>query len=115
MKQSAAARKVPEWRISANAGSAPDRVFVRNSGKLLSDGIPGFYTYEGFYKVFMPGLAKVAHDQASESWVLGDAAPKGGEAAISSSLQRDIVQLYTNDYITRPRPSTCCRRRPPRR
>jgi type VI secretion system protein ImpL len=99
MKQSAAARKLPEWRISANAGSAPDRVFVRNSGKLLSDGIPGFYTYEGFYKVFMPGLAKVAHDQASESWVLGDAAPKGGEAAISSSLQRDIAQLYTNDYI----------------
>src|SRR6185437_9715682 len=37
--------------------------------------------------------------QASESWVLGDAAPKGGEAAISSSLQRDIAQLYTNDYI----------------
>ena len=99
MKQSAAARKVPEWRISANAGSAPDRVFVRNSGKLLSDGIPGFYTYEGFYKVFMPGLAKVARDQASESWVLGDAAPKGGEAAISSGLQRDITQLYTNDYI----------------
>jgi type VI secretion system protein ImpL len=90
---------LPEWRISANAGSAPDRVFVRSSGKLLSDGIPGFYTYEGFYKVFMPGLAKVARDQASESWVLGDAAPKGGEAAISSGLQRDIVQLYTNEYI----------------
>ncbi|HET7594952.1 MAG TPA: type VI secretion system membrane subunit TssM, partial [Stellaceae bacterium] len=99
MKQSAAARKLPEWRIAANAGPAADRVFVRNSGKLLSDGIPGLYTYEGFYKVFMPGLASVARDVARESWVLGDAAPKGGEAAISSGLQRDIAQLYTNDYI----------------
>ncbi len=99
MKQSAAARKLPEWRIAANAGPAADRVFVRNSGKLLSDGIPGLYTYEGFYKVFMPGLASVARDVARESWVLGDAAPKGGEATISSGLQRDIAQLYTNDYI----------------
>src|SRR5260370_630694 len=31
MKQSAAARKLPEWRIAANAGPAADRVFVRTS------------------------------------------------------------------------------------
>ena len=100
LKQSAAARKLPEWRIAANAGPAADRVFVRNSGKLLSDGIPGLYTYQGFYQVFLPGLASVSRDVARESWVLGDAAPKGGEAVISSGLQRDIAQLYANDYIT---------------
>ncbi|HEX7968786.1 MAG TPA: type VI secretion system membrane subunit TssM [Stellaceae bacterium] len=99
MKRSPAARKLQDWRIAANAGPAADRVFVRNSGKLLSDGVPGFYTYEGYYKVFLPGLGSVARDMARESWVLGDAAPKGSEASISSSLQRDIAQLYVNDYI----------------
>src|SRR5260221_8715774 len=99
MEQSAAAGTLAAWRLAANAGPAADRVFVRNSGKLLSGGIPGLYTYEGFYKVFMPGLASVARDVARESWVLGDAAPKGGEATVSSGLQRDIAQLYTNEYI----------------
>jgi type VI secretion system protein ImpL len=99
MKHGPAARKLPDWRISDNAGPAADRVFQRSSGKLLSDGIPGFYTYEGYYKVFLPSLTTVALDMARESWVLGDAAPKGGDASVSSNLRRDITQLYFNDYI----------------
>jgi type VI secretion system protein ImpL len=99
MKASAAAHKIQDWRISANAGPSADRVFVRRSGKLLSDGIPGFYTYEGYYKVFLPGLADVALTMARERWVLGSAAPQGSEASLSSSLQQDIAKLYTADYI----------------
>src|SRR5260370_17909579 len=47
----------------------------------------------------MPGIDSVARDVARESWVLGDAAPKGGEATVASGLQRDIAQLYANEYI----------------
>src|SRR5258708_12986655 len=47
----------------------------------------------------MPGLASVARDVARESWVLGDAARKGGEATVSSGLQGGIGQVYTNEYI----------------
>jgi type VI secretion system protein ImpL len=99
MKASAAAHKIRDWRISANAGPSADRVFMRRSGKQLSDGIPGFFTYEGYYKVFLPGLADVALTMARERWVLGSAAPEGSDASLSSSLQHDIAQLYTTDYI----------------
>jgi type VI secretion system protein ImpL len=95
IKDSAAARGLELWRISRHAGPGADRVF---SGKLLSDGIPGLYTHDGYYKVFLPALAHVAQDTVSESWVLGDAPSKGTEIAVTADLQRDIAQLYTSDY-----------------
>ena len=37
----------------------------------MTDGIPGFYTVDGFYKVLLPQLPDATRQVASESWVLG--------------------------------------------
>jgi type VI secretion system protein ImpL len=95
IKQSAATRQATPWRPIDYAGPAGDRALQRSSGKPLGEGVPGLFTYDGFYKVFLPALATASRDMAKEAWVLGDAAPKGGEA----TLERDIGQLYAEEYI----------------
>ena len=47
------------------------RVFIRRSGAPLTEGVPGFYTIDGFYKVLLPNLPAATIQVASESWVLG--------------------------------------------
>ena len=53
---SAAAQAVAPWRPADAVGAAGAQVFVRASGKKLTDGIPGFYTIDGFYTVLLPAL-----------------------------------------------------------
>lgn len=100
--QSPAARDLAEWRASENGGPAIGRVFTRVSGRPLSDGIPGIYTYNGFHGVFLPALGGVARDVAAESWVLG---PESDIADMSDEdieqLSDDVMSLYLNDYATR--------------
>ena len=70
---SGAAKAVQPWRPADALGAAGVRVFVRASGKPLTEGVPGFYTIDGFYKVLLPALGNVTKQVASESWVLGSA------------------------------------------
>jgi len=99
LRGSAAARALPEWRLVEAGGPATARVFTRPSGKLLSEGIPGLFTRDGFYKVLLPGLKDVTEETREESWVLGDQAPKDGVAG--EKLTRDVLQLYLDDYVSR--------------
>ena len=72
IRPSAAAQRLPEWRPSDALGPAGVPLFVRASGKPLTDGIPGFFTVDGFHKVLLPSLAGATKSVVSESWVLGD-------------------------------------------
>ncbi len=92
---------IPEWRITDVAGPSAPRVLVRTSGKALSDGIEGIYTYKGFNEVFLAEALGVAQRISSESWVLGPtAASEQSETALVATA-RDVLDLYYNDYISR--------------
>jgi type VI secretion system protein ImpL len=96
---SGAAQAVPPWRPADALGAAGVRVFMRASGKPLTDGIPGFYTIDGFYKVLLPALGDATKQVASESWVLGsrfELAPHSPEA---QRLEHEVIELYEADYI----------------
>ncbi|SNS92216.1 MULTISPECIES: type VI secretion system membrane subunit TssM [unclassified Azospirillum] len=96
LRQSPEAWRLAEWRLVDAAGPLADRVFVRPSGKLLSNGVPGFYTRAGFREVFLNGLSGAAGDVAKDSWVIN------GQPTADlrdGKLERDILQLYLNDYI----------------
>jgi type VI secretion system protein ImpL len=97
IKQSKTARDLPEWRIVDHAGPAADQIFARASGKPLTDGIPGIYTYRGFYQGFLPALDNVAHQVEAERWVRGGPA---GEDGTSDRFQHDVLALYLNDYAS---------------
>jgi type VI secretion system protein ImpL len=95
---SAAAQAVPTWRPADALGAAGARVFVRASGKPLTDGIPGFYTINGFYKVLLPALGNVTKQVASESWVLGTRAELVADSPEARDLEHDVIALYEVDY-----------------
>src|SRR5262249_1682347 len=91
------AQNVPPWRPSDVLGPAGVRVFTRPSGRKLSDGIPGFFTFDGFHKVLLPALPDAIRQVASESWVLGQKVPVL-DAAQQSEMANAVVKLYEDDY-----------------
>jgi len=95
---STAAQAVPMWRPSDALGAGGVRVFLRASGKPLTDGIPGFYTIDGFYHVLLPALGNVTKEVANESWVLGTAASLTPDSAESRQIEHDVISLYETDY-----------------
>jgi type VI secretion system protein ImpL len=101
IKNSAMARALPPWQPATAAGASGVRVFVRKSGAPMTDGVPGFYTVDGFYKVLLPQLPLATRQVASESWVLGKDAQIDPTSPQVLSLQRDVIALYTDEYAKR--------------
>jgi type VI secretion system protein ImpL len=98
IKPSAAAQSLPPWRPSDVLGPAGVRVFTRASGKKLSDGVPGFFTVDGFHKVLLPALPAATREVASESWVMGQKVPVSLDNAQQTELANSVVKLYLDDY-----------------
>ncbi len=101
IRPSAAAQHLAPWRPSDALGAAGVLLFVRASGKPLTDGIPGFFTVDGFQKVLLPSLGSAVKSVVSESWVLGnriafDPVPNGPQM---QELERDVIALYEADYV----------------
>ncbi len=98
IRDSAAAAQVPPW-VPANAmGPAGAGLFIRASGKPLTDGIPGFYTVKGFHTVLLPALGHAAQDVADESWVLGSTQQVDPSSPDMVNLEQNVIKLYEQDY-----------------
>ena len=98
IRPSAAARRMPPWVPADVLGSSGTRMFVRPSGKPMTEGVAGFYTVEGFQRVLLPSLAPTALQVAAESWVLGSRSVAGVADPALQTLETDVVALYCNDY-----------------
>uniref|UniRef100_UPI0022EB4F50 ImcF-related family protein n=1 Tax=Falsiroseomonas oryzae TaxID=2766473 RepID=UPI0022EB4F50 len=99
IRPSAAATQLPPWRPGDAAGAAGARLFLRGSGRPLTDGIPGFYTVEGFHRVLLPSLPGAAREVANESWVLGARSEIDPRSPALQTLERDVVALYVAEYV----------------
>ena len=104
IKPSAAAQSLPPWRPSDVLGPAGVRVFTRASGKKLSDGVPGFFTVDGFHKVLLPALPSATREVASESWVMGQKVPANLDPRAASRARRTTWSSSTS--TTTPRRGT---------
>ncbi|MFQ5621860.1 MAG: type VI secretion system membrane subunit TssM [Paracoccaceae bacterium] len=95
----AKARALPQWRLTDIGGPAISRVMTRSSGKALSDGIPGVFTYDGFNKFFLSEALEVSQRVQNESWVLGPFGTAEQSTQALAAISRDVLDLYYNDFI----------------
>jgi type VI secretion system protein ImpL len=98
IKPSAAAQALPPWTPAEALGPAGLRVFVRASGRKMTDGIPGFLTVDGFHKVLLPALPEATREVATESWVLGQKANVNLDDAEQRKLANEVIGQYMDDY-----------------
>ena len=87
------------WIPADAAGPSGVRLLQRRSGLPMTDGIPGFFTVDGFYKVLLPQLPTATREAASESWILGRQAEIDPTSPKALSLLSDVVALYSAEYI----------------
>ena len=92
IQNSPQATALPPWRPSDALGATGVGVFMRRSGKPMTDGIPGFFTVDGFYKVLLPQLPVATRQVASESWVLGKQSEVDPNSPQVLNLQNDVVE-----------------------
>ncbi len=98
----------PEFTVVRAAGPEAPQVFTRQSGKPLTQGIPGLFTYDGYYGLFQRQLTKTTTLLSQEEgWVLGQTqAGRSGAAAAASEaltgqLANEVKRLYLMEYAKR--------------
>ena len=109
LKRGRTGAEFPEFTAAGAGGPNAIRVFERASGQPLTKGIPGLFTQDGYFKAFIPSIAKVAPVlSAEERWVLGvtpppeslkDAAGSLLRGGGNAELETRVRRLYLQEYI----------------
>jgi type VI secretion system protein ImpL len=88
---------VPDFTISAKVGAAAPLVFARASGKPLTAGVPGLFTFAG-YQAFDSAVARVSRQFTDEEpWVMGSKSTTPDLGA-KSHVVDDVRRVYLEDY-----------------
>jgi type VI secretion system protein ImpL len=102
MRQQGLGADYPEFSIARAAGPNASLVFTRTSGKPLTKGVPGLFSYDGYRKGFEPEIARVSSQLADEQgWVLGVNEPTRNPGALplgNGALNNEVKRLYLNEY-----------------
>ncbi|EOX4916728.1 type VI secretion system membrane subunit TssM [Vibrio alginolyticus] len=88
---------VPSFRLTDVLGPKVLEQFERASGKPLSQGISGFYTYNGFHSIFQIQINRTVKSLMEENWVYGDDL-KAHEIDQDSAIQ-GVQSRYYQDYV----------------
>ncbi|MCC2596538.1 type VI secretion system membrane subunit TssM [Pusillimonas sp. MFBS29] len=81
-------------------GPSAMSVFTRKSGKPLNEGIPGLYSYEGYWEKVDKQVGEIAANlKRDDLWVLEVDATKGERTIPDEQLVADIRRLYLTDYV----------------
>jgi type VI secretion system protein ImpL len=103
LKHQGAGANLPEFTIAKAGGPQAPLVFIRASGQPLTRGVPGFFSYDGYHKVFQRAAEQVASQLGGEEpWVLG--LPQSGASRIANiagrqELTNDVRNLYLQEYV----------------
>ncbi|MGE0801680.1 MAG: type VI secretion system membrane subunit TssM, partial [Lautropia sp.] len=97
------AAQFPAFRADNAGGPSAALVFQRRSGRPLSEGVAGLFTYDGYHRGFSQAVDAVISDLAAEEvWVLGIAdssnARRAADRQQRGALADEVRQLYLRDY-----------------
>ena len=89
--------RFPGLSIERAAGPAASLVFVRRSGKPLTDAIPGLYTRDGYLQGFRSEVERISRRlSAEEGWILGT--ETGTTPDQAGEIAAQVRRLYLMDY-----------------
>lgn len=88
---------VPSFKLTDVWGAQSLSQFERKSGKPLSMGIPGFYTYNGFHSIFQIQVNRTVKNLMEDNWVYGDEIDV--KTVDFDSALAGVRQRYYRDYI----------------
>ena len=96
---STAATSLPDFVVAERAGAQSPLVFETTDGSDFSKlRVPGIFTYDGFNRVYLDQLARIAGALKADAWVFGDA---NGQASVESDLARlgpELLDSYGADF-----------------
>jgi len=102
LKRLGVGNDIPEFTISRAAGSAAPLVFARASGQPLTHGVPGLFSYRGYYEAFQKQYEQVTKQLADEEgWVLGVSEKDRGKVVdlnAKEGLANEVRRLYLTEY-----------------
>lgn len=94
---------VPAFNVADAAGPSAPLVFERASGKPLTEGVPGLFTYDGYHQRFQQAVAVITPQLAAEEpWVLGQdrsATSRLQGAQPQGELIDRVRRLYLQEYV----------------
>ena len=97
LKRELTANDKNPFRVSDAVGPMGDRVFQRASGKGLDEGVPGLFTYRGYYSLYKTNSGNLVDRFRKENWVLGIAEDDLGKVQLEQ-LDEQVGALYYADY-----------------
>ena len=102
LKRQGLGSDLPQFSVARAAGPTAASVFVMSSGQPLTKGVPGLFSYDGYYKVFIPAAEQVAKQLADEEeWVLGTAVQDKGKVIDLEGRNRlnlEVRRVYLEEY-----------------
>ncbi len=94
-----------EFNMLDAAGPQAANVFVRKSGQPLNRGIPGLFTYQGYWTLFDKSVNSVVSELGEdEGWVLGLPGKNARSQladAMRGKLVREVRMLFLREYQQR--------------
>lgn len=102
LKQQGVGADLPEFTIAKYAGPAASLVFTRASNLPLTRGVPGLFSYDGYYQSFSQATEEITGQLVrEETWVL-DLPEKERSRFLDSHAAAEINdkvrRLYLHDY-----------------
>lgn len=106
LKRLVSGKELSDFTIVAAAGPQATLVFTRASGQPLTRGVPGLFTYKGYYDLFNTQVSSVATILSDEEWWVlkgnketTDFVKRKLDDAANNQLVNDVKRLYLNEYV----------------
>lgn len=88
-----------DFNLIERVGAPGERVFETVDGSPITTvGVPGLFTFEGYWGFFLEELAAARERLDDDQWVLGSAAPRVGYEQQLRNLERDLHRAYRIEF-----------------
>lgn len=90
-----------QFSILGVLGRKSELLFTRPSGAKLSEGVPAFFTFEGFHSGFNVENMKLSQKLADEQWIYGDTEQQELSKEDIAQIRDRVKEHYFQEYRTR--------------